>query len=279
VTGLVHSHKLQGAPFTVQNVDLLDTDAALLVMMESEPDAIIHCAAVADLNLAENAPALAHKLNGDIPGILAAAASRWGIPFVHISTDAVFDGRSMDYEESDSTNPLSVYARSKLAGENAVQLAYPDALIARVVFFGWSLSGKRSLSEFFFNNLQAGKPVRGFKDTQFCPLYVEDLSSILLHMLTLGLSGLYHVVSSENLSKYEFGVRIAERFGFDPNLIEPVGMDMVARDAPRSMNLILKSDKLQSALGYALPSVDAGINKLYQRWQEGFPKKLQSFIA
>lgn len=279
VTGLVHSCSLVGVPFSTRQVDLLDVQSALESIESAKPDAIIHCAAVANLNAAEKSPDLTQRLNAEIPGILAKAASRWGLPFVHISTDAVFDGRSDGYVETDSTHPLSVYARTKLAGEQAVQDAYQDALIARVVFYGWSLSGTRSLSEFFYNNLQSGQKIKGFTDTNFCPLYVEDLAAALLEMLAKGLTGVYHVVSREHLSKYEFGVRIAQRFGLDPDLIEPISMLDVDRGVTRSLSLVLNPEKVQDALGRTLPSVDEGIERLYERWQEGYHLQLQSFAG
>ncbi len=277
VSGLVHSRNLIGVPFTVHQVDLLNTNDALAVILSRKPEAIIHCAALADLNKAEGAPALSRKLNSDLPGILAERASSWGIPFVHISTDAVFGGRQESYTESDQTRPLSVYAQTKLAGEGAVLDAYPDAVVARVVFYGWSLSGTRSLSEFFFNNLKIGNQVKGFVDTFFCPLYVEELAECLLEIISKGLSGLYHVVSPEHLSKYDFGMRIARRYGFNTALIEPVRMQELVRGAQRSSNLVLKPDKLQEALGHALPMVDVGIERFYLRWQEGYNKKLQGY--
>jgi dTDP-4-dehydrorhamnose reductase len=196
---------------------------------------------------------------------------------VHISTDAVFDGQIGGYDEEDPVNPLSVYAQTKLAGEEAVRESYVDAVIARVVFFGWSLTGDRSLSEFFFNNLCMGHPIKGFTDTRFCPLYAEDLAEVLLEMLVAGLTGTYHVVSPEGLSKYEFGVRIARRFGFDSELIEPIRMQDIKRDAPRALDLTLKPDKVEDALGHPLPSIGAGIDRLYQRWLDEYPQQLQSY--
>jgi len=279
VTGLSHTRGLQGVPFDLCQVNLLEIETALDTIGQARPEAIIHCAAIADLNLAEQQPDLAGQLNRDVPGELAAAAARWGIPLVHISTDAVFDGTTGDYDEDDPTNPLSVYAQTKLEGEQAVREQHPEAIIARVVFFGWSVTGNRSLAEFFFNNLKDGRPVKGFTDTLFCPLYTEDLAEILLEMLSAGLSGIYHVVSPEHLSKYDFGVRIAQRFGFDPGLIEPIRMHTVKRGAPRALNLVLKPDKLEAALRHTLPTVDMGIDRFYQRWQEAYPQKLHSFAA
>ena len=279
VTGLVHSTLIKETPFAVEHVNLLQVDTALQLLETIKPDAIIHCAAIADLNYAEQHPELAQKMNGYIPGILAKAALQWEVPFIHISTDAVFDGEKGDYSELDVTNPLSVYAKTKLAGEQAVMDQNPSAVVARVVFFGWSLRGDRSLSEFFFNNLKDSHQVRGFIDTFFCPLYVEHLAEVLLEILNAGLSGLYHVVSSQSLSKYDFGIKIARTFGFDPGLIEPVQRSQGPDEAKRASNLVLRSDKLMADLGHEPPSVDDGIERMYQRWQQGYPEKLQRYQA
>lgn len=277
VVGVVNSHPLQSVPFNTETVDLLDTHNALVMMKDLKPDAIIHCAAIANLHDAEKRPDLTQNLNVEVPGMIAEAAFAWGLPFLHISTDAIFDGRQGSYVETDPPNPLSVYARSKLAGERLVQEANHNALIARVVFYGWSLSGNRSLSEFFYNHLRNGVPHKGFIDTLFSPLYVEDLGEVLIEMLEKELKGVYHVVSPEHLSKYEFGVRIAKKFGFDPDLIEPVKMSKIKREAPRSLNLVLDPGKVQKDLGHQLPSVDSGIDRLYRRWQEGYHRKLQRY--
>jgi dTDP-4-dehydrorhamnose reductase len=85
------------------------------------------------------------------------------------------------------------------------------------------------------------------------------------------------VVSPEGLSKYDFGVRIARRFGFDPELIEPIRMQDIKRGAPRALDLALKPDKVQDALGHALPTVDTGIDRLYQRWLDEYPQQLQRY--
>jgi dTDP-4-dehydrorhamnose reductase len=96
-------------------------------------------------------------------------------------------------------------------------------------------------------------------------------------MLAAGLTGTYHVVSHEALSKYDFGVRIARRFGFNPELIEPIRMQDFKRGAPRALDLTLKPDKVQDALGHPLPSVDEGIDRFYQRSLEEYPQQLQSY--
>jgi len=279
VTGLAHSRKLQNNAFDLIQIDLIEHEHALRMIEAAKPEAIIHCAAVANINRAEKAPEMTQKLNVEVPGLLAQATRRWQIPFIHISSDAVFDGKTGGYVESDAPNPLSLYARTKLAAEKGVSDANPNAIIARTVFFGWSLSGQRSLSEFFFNNLKSGNPIQGFSDTFFSPLYVEDLGEILLEMLSEKLTGIFHVTSPQSMSKYEFGLRMASRFGFDPDLIKPIQVRAVDRGASRSLNLTLKPDKIQAALGHSLPTVDEGIDRLYQRYQEDYPAYLQGLAA
>ena len=79
------------------------------------------------------------------------------------------------------------------------------------------------------------------------------------------------------ISKFDFGVQLAEAFGFDPDLIIPTRAAGIARDARRSLNLTLKNEKLLSVLGHPLPSIQQGIERLHQRWLEGYPQVLHSY--
>jgi dTDP-4-dehydrorhamnose reductase len=279
ITGVVNQHGLAGVPFELVQADLTEPGVVARLLDSVRPEVVLNCAALAMPDLAERDPSFTERLNARMPGELALAARTRGIRMVHISTDSVFDGRKGDYSETDATNPLNTYARSKLAGELAVSAAYPDALIARVVFYGWSLGGGRSLSEFFFYNLSAGKPVQGFTDAIFCPLEVITLSELLLGMIEKELSGLYHVYSAEPISKYEFGVRIARRFGLDERLIEPAVIADGRLAARRASNLTMRVERLAHALGCGLPGQDAGIERLYRTWRAGWADQIKAYRA
>ena len=276
VFGVVKDHALNTEAFTVLQADLLEPGSIERLIDQTQPDWVIHCAALAILDACEAQPELASQLNIEVPRKLASYVARGGARLLHVSTDAVFDGKRGDYTEADNPNPLSVYARTKLAGEQAVAEANTDALIARVNLFGWSLSGKRSLGEFFYYSLSAGRSVQGFTDVYFCPLLANHLASILLEMLAANLSGLYHVVSRECVSKYAFGIRIAHRFGMDESLIHPTSVEESGLKAARSPNLTLQTDKLQQALGHATPDVEAGIEGFYQQWEQGYPQRIMA---
>ena len=278
VYGVVNSHAIQTQAFTVISCNLLAPGAVERLLDQTQPDWVIHCAALANLDACEADPELASELNTELPRKLASYVSKGGARLVHISTDSVFDGARGNYNEEDIPNPLGVYSRTKLAGEYAVAEADPNAIIARVNLFGWSVTGKRSLAEFFFNNLSAGKSINGFTDVYFCPLLANDLAHLLIDMLTQGLSGLYHVVSSEHMSKYEFGMRIAQCFGLDTSLIKPISVHQAGLKAARSPNLILRTDKLTRDLSVPPPGIDLEIQKFHELYEDGYARKIKEVL-
>ncbi|TLN22404.1 SDR family oxidoreductase, partial [bacterium] len=280
---------LRNPPFKVRNADLSQPGSGAALLEDERPEILLHCAAVANLETAEKNPALAQRVNADLPGELAEASHRLGVRMVHLSTDAVFDGLKGPYTENDPPNPLSAYARSKRAGELAVAAANSRAIIARVNFYGWSLTGRRSLAEFFFNNLSAGKTANGWTDVFFCPLEVNTLGDLLLQMAQEGLEGLYHVVSPESLSKYDFGRGVARAFGFDEALVKPTRVSESGLSAARSPDLRLSTAKLardlgpalpgQALTGQALPGQAAGLARFQRQFVEGYPERLRALAA
>src|SRR6266498_5290257 len=270
--------KLKSDTFQVIKADLLNRNAMESVIDSTQPDWLVNCAALTNLDVCEEYPDLARILNAEMPGALALVCAKKGIRFVHISTDAVFDGEKTDfYTEEDQPNPLGVYSRTKLDGEQAVQEADPEAIIARVNFFGWSLSGKHSLGEFFVNNLNEGKSVNGFTDIIFCPIFVKHTVHLLLSMLEKGLCGLYHVVGVQAISKYQFGVEIAQRFGLRESLISPKSVEGSGLTARRSHNLWLSTHKLSTDLGCEIPRFSTGLDEFYTQYQQGYPQKIRSY--
>jgi dTDP-4-dehydrorhamnose reductase len=275
VFGQVNQHQLKTRAFKVIQADLLAPQSVPRLLDLTQPDWVIHCAALADIDACERDPQRAHQLNTEIPRELAEHVVRGGARLLHVSTDAVFDGQIGGYTENDAPNPLSVYARTKLLAENSVLEVNPTALIARVNLFGWSPSGQRSLAEFFFNRLSLHQSVMGFRDVFFCPMLATDLAQLFLKMLNNDLSGLYHAVGSECLSKYEFGTKIASVFGFEPDLVQPASVLQSGLSAPRSPNLTLNSARLSGALGITLPNVNEGLDKLHSQYLHGYTERIR----
>ena len=279
VIGVANHTILNGVPFQMTVHNLVAEDPGSL-LDEIRPDVVLHCAAIANIDQCEKFPEEAAELNSIYPGKIASAAGKRNIKFVHISTDAVFDGENCGdngYREDDQPNPISCYAETKLQGEKNVLDSNPDALVARVNFYGWSTGGSRSLVEFFYNNLSAGRSVNGFRDVFFSTLYVHQLVDILDEMIQADAAGIYHVFSADYQSKYDFGVSIAKKFGFDPDLVQPISWKDGGLSAKRSPNLIMNTDKLRKLLGHDLPGQQDGIDSFYQDSLSGLRQTIQGY--
>jgi dTDP-4-dehydrorhamnose reductase len=278
VTGVDNRNPLRWINFKTIQAELTEPGMIDRLIHQVNPDVILHCAAMANVDDCEKRPADAELVNSRLPGELALNAKKHGVKLIHISTDAVFDGIAGNYVETDTPNPLSVYARTKREGEIAVLDANPDALVARVNFYGWSITGQRSLAEWFAFSMANGEHVKGFTDIRFCPMMVLDLADILLEAAKLDLKGIYHSVGPEIMSKYDFGLAIANQFGFDANLITPDSHLNAGLTAVRSPNLTLSTQKLQDALGHPLPSFKTGLKKFHDQYRHGFPEMLKSLV-
>lgn len=270
--------KLVNAPFKILKADLLDSDAVDFILDSAQPEWLINCAALADLEACEENPDLARRLNIDLPVQMAKACKARGISFVHTSTDAVFDGEKDGfYTEEDIPNPLGIYAKTKLDGERAVLSENENAIVTRVNFYGWSLGGRRSLAEFFFRNLTNNKSMSGFTDVVFCPMLVNDTARVLVKMLKKRMSGLYHLVGPQAMSKYQFGVEIARKFNLEEREISPKSILSSSLTVPRAHNLCLSTHKLSTDLGESLPEFSTGLKEFYRLYEQDYPQKIRSY--
>lgn len=277
ITG-VDRGKLARAPFKLLKYDLLEQGALETILDAGRYDWVVNCAALADIDLCEEDPELAKLLNTDLPRRLARACKLRSLPFAHISTDAVFDGQKDGfYGEEDQPSPIGAYAKTKLDGEWAVLTENPKAIVARVNFYGWSLNGRRSLAEFFYNNLTNNKSMSGFTDVIFCPMLVNETARILVKMFKRELRGLYHLVGPQAMSKYQFGVEIARRFHMRESDITPKSVNFSGLIAKRSNNLWLSTRKLSTDLGEDIPDFSTGLAEFYAQHEQGYPQKIRSY--
>lgn len=278
-TAVAHAHRVEWTGVRSFQADLAEPGAAHEIVSRVRPDGVIHCAAATDVDGCEADPEAAFRLNREMAGLVAEAASHVGARMAHISTDAVFDGMAGGYREDDPANPINIYGRSKLEGERAVGAACPEALIIRTNIFGWNAREKRSLAEWFLDHLEAPRRCPGFTDIWVSPILVSDLGQLIFRMLEDGLQGVYHVGGADCLCKYEFGVRIAETFGLDAGLIDPVEADSGRLRAPRPRRLCLSGEKIEADLRIRLPSLRQGLERFKAQRESGRAARLRAMAA
>jgi dTDP-4-dehydrorhamnose reductase len=257
--GVVRREKPIPGYLQTDQIDILNEEALVRYLNGIGPEVVINAAALASHALCERDPDLALLLNGVAPGVIAAATHRLGIPLVHISTDAVFDGRKGQYTEFDTCTPFSVYGETKLEGETRVMNATQDVTVVRTNFFGWSPTGSRSVLEFFVSALRNRTIVNGYTDFRVTSIYVLDLVRILRLVIESEFNGILHIGSSDSRSKFEFGLSVANIFGFSESLILPVESMVDLHLTSRKRDLSMDIKLVQSMIEEFVPSQESGI--------------------
>lgn len=243
-----------------KKIDL--TDPPFDDLREYNPDSIIHCAGLVDVDECERNPVRARELNVQMTANVTSLAAQTDAHLVYLSTDAVFDGTKAWWSEDDTPSPVNVYGRTKLSGEQTATQNHDTVTIVRTNFFGWTETGKQSLAEWMLETLRAGDELTGFEDVHFTPLYAGDLARYLLALLDKEYTGLVHLAGSERLSKLEFAHELADIFGYSPEPITPIQINDLDFDAPRGRDLSLDVSHAESLLETSLPDVRTGVERL-----------------
>ena len=274
VVGLFYKHPIFIQGVRTQFADLRSERDIAGIFAQVQPDAVIHCASLTDVELCEADPDLAWEVNVRGAHVVAKALAGSRAKLIYISTDLVYDGEKGDFTEEDPTNPLNQYGRTKLAGE-ALILEHAQAMVLRTNIFGWNIQDKCSLAEWFFRELSLGHKINGFKDVQFSSIYTFELARVIKDLLVLNLSGIFNCASRTAMSKYEFGLKIAELFSFSQDLIEPISVDQFHFAAQRAKDLSLNVSKLSRTLKTELPSIEECLIAFYQHYTEKLAKEIK----
>lgn len=224
------------------------------------PDVIINAAAMTNVDLCETERERCWKTNVEGVENIIEAARRNDTMVIHISTDYVFDGRSGPYTENDRPEPLSYYGKSKLASENALRSSGLPYLIARtMVLYGFAPGVKPNFALWLIENLEKGRKVNVVDDQYGNPTLVDDLAYGLIQGFEMGRTGIYHLAGRDIVSRYEFALKLAKVFNFDPALINPVKTADLKQPAPRPLKSGLITLKAEVELGYKPSTVEQGL--------------------
>lgn len=211
------------------------TDAGSAGRIVRPGDVVINCAAYTNVDAAESDEQAAFAVNAAGPQHIAAACARVGARLIHVSTDYVFGGdfggaAPRPYEPDDATGPLGVYGSTKLAGEQAVLTASPDALVVRTA---WVYTGDAGGSDFVavMRRLAGGSGAVDVVDDQVgSPTYVGDLADALLAATAGGITArVLHAANAGAVSRYEQARAVFGALGADPERVRPVS----SADSPR----------------------------------------------
>lgn len=257
------------------SMDITNRDQVLSQLAGVRPELIMHCAAETRVDHCEEYPEHARAVNAWGTRNIAEGAQTVGAYLVYLSSDSAFDGHRGGYREQDPPNPINVYSRTKVEGEQWTQQLCVRHLVVRTNMFGWNLKPKESLGEWILNNLRRSQPISGFRDVVFNPLLVNDLSDILCDMAEKGLQGLYHVGSQGCLSKFDFALLVARHFSLEAALIHPSLLSESTLKAPRPLITNLNTTAVSRDLGRPMPTIDEEVQRFASLAQSGFADSLK----
>lgn len=259
VTAAYHTEESSLDAETVR-LDITDAERFEDLCVEVAPAAIVNCAAMTDVDGCEAQPEQVDEVNGHAPEWLAGVAAQQELPFVHVSTDYVFDGRSHGrYQENDETTPVQAYGASKLLGEQTVSKAHPSPLIPRLSFVYGRHAGTGDLDGFpawVRSRLHAGETVPAFVDQHVTPTRAGQAAAVILDLLDAGESGLVHVACRDCVTPHDVATSVAQFDGVSTDRVQKGHMADVDRPATRPAHTCLDVGRVERLLGRPQPTLD-----------------------
>lgn len=246
--------------------DPADPVAVERLLQELRPDAIIHTAAIADIDYCQAHPDQARSVNVGFTRTLAAWCARSGARFVFCSTDTVFDGEHAPYRETDSPGPINTYAETKVAAEHVVSELLPGAAIARLALvIGLPVLGAgNSILARMMENLRQGRELRMPLKEVRTPIDVFTAGQALLELAANDLRGFVHLGGRTRLNRYEMTLLIASRLGLPTHLIFPIEDPSAPGRAPRPRDVSLDVARACAELSTRMLPFDSGLERIVE---------------
>lgn len=235
--------------------DISRHDLLRELVRSHQPQVIVNAGAYTAVDKAESEPELAFRINAQAPGVLAEEAKKLGSLLIHYSTDYVFDGQeNRPYKEDDTTAPLNVYGRSKLAGEVAIESVGGKYLIFRT---SWIFGRRRA--NFMKTMLELAKKQNTIAvtgDQIGCPTWSRLVAEATAQILAKDLSdcwGIYHMTCGGAASRYDLAEALFKLALESAPQLTKVTSDYYPVPAPRPKYSVLDNDKLYNTFGIRLP--------------------------
>lgn len=249
-------------------LDLAHPGGIAAALADLQADVVVNAAAYTAVDKAESEADLAFRINRDGAGAVAAVCAMRDLPLIHISTDYVFDGtKAGAYHEEDACNPQGVYGASKLAGEQAVQAAKPDAVILRTAWVH-SPFGNNFVKTMLRLSAERDR-LRVVADQHGSPTYAPDLAVAIITIArqmaaSRGMPGIFHLAGTGATTWRDFAVAVMAAAGRGIP-VDPITTADYPTPARRPANSVLATGRIEAAYSVCLPSWQEGVTRCVAR--------------
>jgi dTDP-4-dehydrorhamnose reductase len=233
-------------------LNIADPVAIRAALTSMRPDWLVNCAAYTDVDGCETHQDAAYELNARAPGLLARACEEFGVKLLHISTDYVFNGRKEEpYTEDDEADPMSVYGKSKYAGEIAVRENIEHYIIVRTQWL-FGPHGKNFVST-ILNLAKDRERITVVNDQWGSPTYSKDLAKAIRLLIGFGAAGVFHVCNRGHATWFDLARKAVELVDL-PTEVVPVPTTEFPRPAHRPARGIMSTKRFMDATGKLMPA-------------------------
>jgi dTDP-4-dehydrorhamnose reductase len=256
-----NQHKpLYGTPV---KLDILELKAQQRILDKKKPDAVVHAAALTDVDRCQLEKGLAWKTNVEATENLSGLCRKRDVFLEYISTDYVFDGEKGMYNETDKPSPVNYYGLTKLKGEEAVQ-ALDNHCIARgsVIYGSAPALGKTNFALWVLNKLARNEEVKVVTDWWNSPTLNISMAEMIIETLENRINGTFHLAGATRLSRYEFAQHVAHAFNLDLKYIKPVKSKQIKWVANRPKDSSLDVKKAEQTLTIKPLEVHEALEKM-----------------
>lgn len=265
VIGTYHSSSPE-FDVSLSELDVCDEERFGTLLDSHDPDAVVNCAAMTDVDECERNPDRAREVNGRAPRRLARKCDESDVRFVHVSTDYVFDGDAeTPRRESDETGPIQVYGESKLEGERSVLEVHSTPMVIRPSFIYGVHRATDELAGFprwVRDRLVANESTPLFTDQWITPTRAGQAAKALLDLLSREETGLFHVASRSCVTPHQFGEVLGRHVTDSEGSLVESSMSDLSRPADRPAYTCLNVDKVESTLGRPQPTLEEDVDAI-----------------
>ena len=227
-------------------LNITDIKSLNIILKKENPDLVINASGITNVDYCETHIDEAMKINGFAVENLANAIEDVGATLCHISTDYVYSGEECKYTEEDETEPVNVYGKSKLLGEQLIR-GRKNIILRISTPYGFNITKKKiTFLEFIVSNLKAKKPVKIVDDQFTSPTFLNEIPIAIETLYDLKKTGIYNLGSTECLSRFEFAEIVSAVFKLNYELILRAKTSEIPFIAKRPKNCCMRSEKLKS---------------------------------
>jgi dTDP-4-dehydrorhamnose reductase len=262
LTGIVFSHPVKISGAKIVQSDLRNFNELKKIFQEISPDAVIHTAAMTDLNYCQENRSETHNINVDASITIAALCSDYNIPYVFTSSDMVFNGLNPPYKEEDPVCPINVYGEQKVRAEEAILENYSYAAICRLpLMFGDPGPVAASFIQPMIDVMKRGGELRLFVDEFRTPISAK-IAALGLLLALEKVKGIIHLGGTERISRYDFGRLLAGAVGFSKAKLLRYQQKGMIMKAPRPPDVSFNSARA-FRLGFKPLSIKQELKMLF----------------